>query len=64
MGLKRQRRHVLFPKRSCTIAKDRQSELNHPGWDPGCIEICSAVIVLGLVCCLLGEVAVVGSGQN
>ena len=26
VGLKRQRRHVLFPKRSCTIAKDWQSD--------------------------------------
>ena len=54
VGLKRQRRHVLFPKRSCTIAKDRQSERNHRGWDQGHIEMCSDLIVLGLVCCVLG----------
>ena len=50
--LKWQRRNVLFPKRFCTIAKDRQSERNHRGLDPGCIEMCSAVNVLGWVCCV------------
>ena len=51
---------MLFPKRFCTIAKDRQSERNHRGLDPGCIEMCSAVVVLGLVCCVWGDREVVG----
>ena len=42
----------------CNISDQKKS--NIIGWDPGCVEMCPAVVVLGLVCCVWGDREVVG----